>query len=209
MSTSLRVWYSAVFAVGAAAIVAGGVLAQPSSETASGHPVQAGVVLVSTNPTVSMKARASDNQKWQSKFTPVMGRLNDSLKAFNASAKSQDFAAMQASCGRLGVAARDMGATLPGPRKDLTAAIQGAVDNFLAAGSKCDTLTPEAGQDAVAVGAHRRAERGRRDAERISGHGQRRWARQTGDPHRNALAAAHADGWDLTRSPATVRLTVG
>ena len=149
MSTSLRVWYSAVFAVGAAAIVAGGVLAQPSSETASGHPVQAGVVLVSTNPTVSMKARASDNQKWQSKFTPVMGRLNDSLKAFNASAKSQDFAAMQESCGRLGVAARDMGATLPGPRKDLTAAIQGAVDNFLAAGSKCDTLTPEAGQDAV------------------------------------------------------------
>lgn len=149
MSTSLRVWYSAVFAVGAAAIVAGGVLAQPSSETASGHPVQAGVVLVSTNPTVSMKARASDNQKWQSKFAPVMGRLNDSLKAFNASAKSQDFAAMQASCGRLGAAARDMGATLPGPRKDLTAAIQGAVDNFLAAGSKCDTLTPEAGQDAV------------------------------------------------------------
>ena len=149
MSTSLRVWYSAVFAVGAAAIAAGGVLAQPPSEMASGHPARAGVVLVSTNPTVSMKARSSDNQKWQSKFTAVMGRLNDSLKAFNAAAKSQDFAAMQESCGRLGIAARDMGATLPGPRKDLSAAIQGAVDNFQAAGSKCGTLTPEAGQDAV------------------------------------------------------------
>jgi hypothetical protein len=149
MSTSLRVWYSAVFAVGATAIAAGGMLAQPSSETASGHPVQAGVVLVSTNPTVSMKARASDAQRWQSKFSAVMGRLNDSLKAFNASAKNQDFAAMQESCGRLGIAARDMGATLPGPRKDLSDAIQGAVDDFLAAGSKCGTLTPEAGQEAV------------------------------------------------------------
>ncbi len=38
MSTSLRVWYSAVFAVGAGAIVAGAVLAQPRRSPLRGIP---------------------------------------------------------------------------------------------------------------------------------------------------------------------------
>ena len=108
----------------------------------------ADVVLVTTNPTISMKEAAA-NQKWLSKFTGVMGRLSASLKAFDAAAKGQDFVAMQDSCGRIGVAARDMGATLPAPSQAVTDALRGAVDNFHLAGSKCGTLTPEAGRDAV------------------------------------------------------------
>ena len=40
-------------------------------------------------------------------------------------------------------------ATLPAPSQAVTDALRGAVDNFHLAGSKCGTLTPEAGRDAV------------------------------------------------------------
>ena len=149
MSTSLRVWYSAVFGLGAAAITAGIVLAPASPDAASERAVSADVVLVSTNPMTSLKSKASANEKWQSEISAAVGRLQDALKSFNEAAQSRDFVAMQASCGRLGVAARDMGATPPAPRQDITAAIQGAVDNFELAGSKCDMLTAGAGQDAL------------------------------------------------------------
>ena len=108
----------------------------------------ADVVLVTTNPTISMKEAAA-NQKWLSKFTGVMGRLSASLKAFDAAAKGQDFVAMQDSCGRIGVAARDMGAHAARSITGRHRRSPGAVDNFHLAGSKCGTLTPEAGRDAV------------------------------------------------------------
>ncbi|MGJ6122112.1 hypothetical protein QN239_05980 [Mycolicibacterium sp. Y3] len=151
MSTSLRVWYSAVLAVGAGAIVAGGVLAQPTQITAAGAPVptQAGVALMSANPTVSMKVQAGATQQWVTKFMPALGRVNDSIKSLQAAAEGQDFGAMQASCSRLSKAAGDIEAMLPAPRRDMTTALQSAVDSYQQVGAKCDTLTPEGGQAAV------------------------------------------------------------
>jgi hypothetical protein len=153
-SSSLRGWYLGVFGVGAAAIAAGIVLAPSSLDTgperaASQRAVSPPVVLVSTYATNSIKAEASANQKWMSKITPVKGRLQDALESLNDAAQAQDFVGMHDSCVRLGAAANDLAATQPSPREDLTAAIQDAVDNFKQAGSKCDVLTPEAGQDAV------------------------------------------------------------
>lgn len=156
MSTalSLRVWYTAVSGVGAAAIAAGIVLAPASPDAASERDtservVSPDVVLVWTNPTSSLRAKASSGQKWLSQISPVKGRLMDALESLNTAAKSQDFVGMHDSCIRLAVAARDVDATQPAPTEDLTAAIQEAVDNFKLAGSKCDQLTAEAGQDAV------------------------------------------------------------
>lgn len=151
MSTSLRVWYSAVCALGATAIAGGLALSGPAPEAAPGQPkaLRTDIVLISTTSTKDLKDKARANQKWQSKFSAAMGPLDDSVKAFDTAAKAKDFPGMQAACQDIRSAANGMGATLPAPREDLDAALQGAVGDFKAAGSKCDTLTPEAGQDAI------------------------------------------------------------
>ena len=151
MSRSLRVWYSAVCAVGATAIAGGLALSNPASEPALGQApaMSTDVVLISTASTADMKKKAKANQKWQSSFSAAMGPLNDSIKAFDTAAKGPDYPGMQAACEQMRTAANAMGATMPSPREELTAALQGAIGDFKSAGSKCDTLTPDAGQDAI------------------------------------------------------------
>ena len=79
----------------------------------------------------------------------------------------------------------------------------------MAAGSKCDTLTPEAGQDAVqsVLTDVQNGVAAMQNASAVMANADAPDAPET--PIATPVAAAYADGRDLTRSTATVRLPVG
>jgi len=135
----MRIWYTGVFAVGAAALAAGALLGHVP-ESVHAHAVTADIVLVSGNPTSSAKAAAEKAKQWQQKTSVALQQLNTALNDFQAASQAEDGAGMQEACGRIGAAGQAIKSALPAPSDALTTPLSAAAANFLSAGSKCGAL---------------------------------------------------------------------
>ena len=149
-SFSLRIWYSGVFAAGAAALVAGGLLSH-APVSAPERTATAEVELIATTPsnTSQVKKQINDQKKWGDKTSSALSQLGTALKDFQTALDAKDYDSLQAACGRIGVAGRAISSALPAPSAAVTDPLTAAAANFRSVGSQCGSLTAEAGTDVV------------------------------------------------------------
>jgi hypothetical protein len=71
-----------------------------------------------------------ENVKWAAKATPPFQAIQKGLTDLGTALNNQDLGGMQKACRTVSIQAEKLQATLPSPRDDMTAEVQGSVDEL-------------------------------------------------------------------------------